>query len=60
MMLHGQHGFKYICLTLSAKRQREIFKFEVLGPVSRKSRELFGPEKPVAKLQSACFEKRIF
>ena len=32
----------------------------VLGPVSRKSRELFGPEKLVVKLQSACFEKLIF
>ena len=31
-----------------------------LGPVSRKSRELFGPEKLVVKLQSACFEKLIF
>ena len=31
-----------------------------LVPVSRKSRELFGPEKPVVKLQSACFEKLIF
>ena len=30
------------------------------GPVSRKSRELFGPEKQVVKLQSACFEKLIF
>ena len=30
------------------------------GPVSRKSRELFGPEKLVVKLQSACFEKLIF
>ena len=31
-----------------------------LGPVSRKSRELFGLEKPVVKLQSAHFEKVIF
>ena len=30
------------------------------GPVSRKSREPFGPEKLVVKLQSACFEKMIF
>ena len=29
------------------------------GPVSRKSREIFGPEKPVFKLQSAYFEKLI-
>ena len=32
----------------------------VQGPVSRKSRELFGPEKLVVKLQSACLEKLIF
>ena len=31
-----------------------------LGPVSRTSRELFGPEKLVVKLQSARFEKLIF
>ena len=30
------------------------------GPVSRKSRELFGPEKLFVKLQSACFEKMTF
>jgi len=34
--------------------------FSYQGPVSRKSRELFGPEKLVVKLQSACFEKLIF
>ena len=28
-----------------------------LGSVSPKSRERLGPEKPVAKLQSACFQK---
>ena len=31
-----------------------------IGPVSRTSRELFGPEKLVVKLQSARFEKLIF
>ena len=31
-----------------------------LGPVARKSREFFGTEKPVARLQPACFEKLIF
>ena len=31
-----------------------------LGAIARKSRELFGPEKPIVKLQSACFEKLIF
>ena len=29
-------------------------------PVSRKSRDLFGPEKPVVKPESAWFEKLIF
>ena len=33
---------------------------ELLGPVSRKSRELFRPEKLVVKLQSTCFEELIF
>ena len=36
----------------------QIYAF--LGPVSRKSPELFRPEKLVVKLQSACFEKLIF
>ena len=31
-----------------------------LGPVSRKFRDFFGPEKPVVKLHSSCFEKPIF
>ena len=31
-----------------------------LGPVSRKSRKLFGPEKPFVKLPTACFGKPIF
>ena len=32
----------------------------ILGLVSRKSREPFGPEKPVVKLQSVSFEKLRF
>ena len=28
-------------------------------PVSRKSRELFGPEKPVVKRQSSCFGEKL-
>ena len=35
-------------------------QFPDQGPVSRKSRELFGPEMLVVKLQSARFEKLIF
>ena len=27
------------------------------GPVSRKSRKLFGPKKPLVKLPTACFGK---
>ena len=34
-------------------------RIKTLGPVSRRSRDLFGPEKPVVKLQSAYFEKLI-
>ena len=30
------------------------------GSVSRESQELFGPERQLIKLQSACFEKLIF
>ena len=33
---------------------------EDLGPVSRKSRELFGPEKPLVKLRLAYSAKLIF
>ena len=36
------------------------YSFILLGPISGKSRELFGPGKQVVKLQSACFEKLIF
>ena len=32
----------------------------VLGPVSRKSRELFGPEKPFVKLRPAFSVKLVF
>ena len=31
-----------------------------LGPVSRKSRKLFGPEKPFVKLQTAYSKKLVF
>ena len=39
---------------------REYLTTSSLAPVSPKSQELFGPEKPFVKLQSACFEKLIF
>ena len=34
--------------------------FAVLGPVSRKCRELFGPEKPFVKLRPAYSIKVVF
>ena len=34
--------------------------FSNQGPVSRKSRKLFGPEKSFEKLPTACFGKPIF
>ena len=37
-----------------------LVNYKDQGPVSRTSRELFGPEKLVVKLQSARFEKLIF
>ena len=37
-----------------------ISRYSLQGPVSRKSRELFGPEKLFVKLKSVCFEKLIF
>ena len=42
------------------RRLTFLSNFEHLGPVSRKSRELFGPEKPVVKLQPAYSEKLVF
>ena len=34
--------------------------FRILGPVSRKSRKLFGPEKPFVKLRPAYSVKPVF
>ena len=38
----------------------EAPSYGLLGPVSRKSRKLFGPEKPSVKLATACFGKQTF
>ena len=38
----------------------EHYSNRVQGPVSRKSRELFGPEKPLLKLRPAYSVKLIF
>ena len=35
-------------------------RIDGLGPVSRKSRELFGPEKPFVKLRPAYSVKLVF
>ena len=61
---------KGIKIEITAKfRDTEHLHFEdtkgIMSPekfrtVSRKSRELFGPEKLVVKLQSTCFEELIF
>ena len=37
----------------SAQGDRDVIFFSGLEPVSRKSRELFGPEKPFVKVQPA-------
>ena len=37
-----------------------IVVFSCLGPVSRKSRELFGPEKSFVKVRPAYFVKLVF
>ena len=56
-------------LELWKEQQEEMFQAQVnttdyyicvLEPVSRKSRDFFGPEKPFVKVQSTCFEKLIF
>ena len=49
-----------LCHPNYARKVSGLSRNRPLGPVSRKSRELFGPEKLVVKLQSACFEKLIF
>ena len=38
----------------------ELLSFNILGPVSRKSRKLFGPEKPFVKLRPAYSVKLVF
>ena len=40
--------------------RREVVHHYYLGPVSRKSRKLFGSEKPSVKLQPACSVKLVF
>ena len=46
--------------TRAVLNQLGYLAYSGLEPVSRKSLELFGPEKPVVKLQSSYFEKLIF
>ena len=56
-----------MALSLPSRRRPSINVFTVehcessgLGPVSRKSRELFGPEKPFVKLRPAYSLKLVF
>ena len=48
--------------TVASENVLNFFKgcVSALGPVSRKSRELFGPEKPILKLRPAYFVKLVF
>ena len=43
---------------IDASQNLRYFELDrVQGPVSRSSRDLFGPKKPAVKLESTCFEK---
>jgi len=42
---------------LDLTRGKRVWLLHYQGPVSRKSRDLSGPENPVVKLQSAFFGK---
>ena len=44
----------------STQGDRDVIIFGGLGPVSRKSRELFRPEKPFIKVQPAYSVKLVF
>lgn len=54
------HKDTFTCLWLKKCIFTSIWESMYQRPVSRKSRELFGPEKPMVKLQPVCFEKLIF
>ena len=54
------HKDAFTCLWLEKCTFTSIWESMYQRPVSRKSRELFGPEKPMVKLQPVCFEKLIF
>ena len=49
-----------LCHSKCARKVLGLSRNGPLGPVSRESRKRFGPEKPVVKVQCACFEKLIF
>ena len=55
IFMNSFYGYRTLCHFMD-----DILSRVDQGPVSRKSVGLFGPEKPVVKLQSACFEKPIF
>ena len=60
----GVYGFSLFVSEEDAKPQLtladHVFQTWGLGPVSRKSRELFGPEKPFVKLRPAYSVKLVF
>ena len=49
-----------LCLVRSHRKAAFACLFSTLGPVSRKSRKLFGPEKPFVKLRPAYSVKLVF
>ena len=53
----GVEADAHTCALNQIPRTRDVTH---LGSVSRNSRELFVPEKPVVQLQSAFFERLIF
>ena len=55
IFMNSFYGYRTLCHFMD-----DILLRVDQGPVSRKSEGLFGPEKPVVKRQSACFEKPIF
>ena len=54
------HKDTFTCLWLEKCTFTSIWESMHQRPVSRKSRKLFAPEKPMVKLQPVCFEKLIF
>ena len=73
--IHADVGVKRVkdCIVIPNNQVPVVFQIQVrffftpppipfldLGPVSRKSRKLFGPEKPFQKLRSAYSKRLVF